>query len=163
MRDHRGAEGRQPRAEDRPRRRQGRGRPGRLASNASPPIDFVARNEFDFTIKEIADGRSWGDIDGLSYRNPAGVIVHNNERAILEDMDSLPFVTPVYKRDLEIENYFIGYLKHPYLSLYTGRGCKSRCTFCLWPQTVGGHRYRAALRRPRGRGDRLGAEGISRR
>ena len=48
----------------------------------------------------------------------------------------------VYKRDLEIENYFIGYLKHPYISLYTGRGCKSRCTFCLWPQTVGGHRYR---------------------
>ena len=57
-------------------------------------------------------------------------------------MDELPFVTPVYKRDLNIENYFIGYLKHPYLSLYTGRGCKSRCTFCLWPQTVGGHRYR---------------------
>ena len=57
-------------------------------------------------------------------------------------MDQLPFVTPVYKRDLTIENYFIGYLKHPYISLYTGRGCKSRCTFCLWPQTVGGHRYR---------------------
>ena len=55
---------------------------------------------------------------------------------------SLPFVTPVYKRDLKIENYFIGYLKHPYISIYTGRGCKSRCTFCLWPQTVGGHRYR---------------------
>ena len=25
-------------------------------------------------------------------------------------MDELPFVTPVYKRDLNIENYFIGYL-----------------------------------------------------
>jgi hypothetical protein len=34
------------------------------------------------------------------------------------------------------------YLKHPYMSFYTGRGCKSRCTFCLWPQTVGGHWYR---------------------
>ncbi|HEY2339947.1 MAG TPA: radical SAM protein, partial [Steroidobacteraceae bacterium] len=32
--------------------------------------------------------------------------------------------------------------KHPYISFYTGRGCKSRCTFCLWPQTIGGHRYR---------------------
>jgi radical SAM superfamily enzyme YgiQ (UPF0313 family) len=51
-------------------------------------------------------------------------------------------VAPVYKRDLKIENYFIGYLKHPYVSLYTGRGCRSKCTFCLWPQTVGGHRYR---------------------
>jgi radical SAM superfamily enzyme YgiQ (UPF0313 family) len=51
-------------------------------------------------------------------------------------------VAPVYQRDLRIENYFIGYLKHPYVSFYTGRGCRSKCTFCLWPQTVGGHRYR---------------------
>jgi hopanoid biosynthesis associated radical SAM protein HpnJ len=109
---------------------------------ASAAIDFVGRNEFDFTIKEVAEGREFGEIDGLSYRNDAGAIIHNRERAILEDMDKLPFVTEVYKRDLEIENYFIGYLKHPYMSLYTGRGCKSRCTFCLWPQTVGGHRYR---------------------
>jgi radical SAM superfamily enzyme YgiQ (UPF0313 family) len=48
----------------------------------------------------------------------------------------------VYQRDLRVEDYFIGYLKHPYVSLYTGRGCRSQCTFCLWPQTVGGHRYR---------------------
>jgi hopanoid biosynthesis associated radical SAM protein HpnJ len=109
---------------------------------ASTAIDFVAGNEFDFTIKELAEGRDWEDIAGLSYRDPNGLIRHNRPRAILDDMDQLPFVTPVYKRDLTIENYFIGYLKHPYLSLYTGRGCKSRCTFCLWPQTVGGHRYR---------------------
>jgi hopanoid biosynthesis associated radical SAM protein HpnJ len=109
---------------------------------ASPAIDFVARNEFDFTIKEIAEGRDWSRIDGLSYRTADGTIQHNPERQILENMDRLPFVSPVYKRDLVIEKYFIGYLKHPYISLYTGRGCKSRCTFCLWPQTVGGHRYR---------------------
>ena len=106
------------------------------------PIDFVARNEFDFTVKEIAEGRDWPAVDGISYRDGAGGIVHNQDRAILEDMDQLPFVTEVYKRDLRIEDYFIGYLLHPYVSLYTGRGCKSRCTFCLWPQTVGGHRYR---------------------
>ncbi len=109
---------------------------------SAPAIDFVARNEFDFTIKEVAEDRPFADIDGLSYRNDQGVIVHNADRAILENMDALPFVTPVYQRDLTIENYFIGYLKHPYISIYTGRGCKSRCTFCLWPQTVGGHRYR---------------------
>ncbi|HEY2177547.1 MAG TPA: hopanoid biosynthesis associated radical SAM protein HpnJ [Caulobacteraceae bacterium] len=108
----------------------------------APAIDFVARNEFDFTIKDVADDKRWADIDGLSWRNEAGAIVHNPDRAILENMDALPFVTPVYQRDLTIENYFIGYLKHPYISIYTGRGCKSRCTFCLWPQTVGGHRYR---------------------
>jgi len=108
----------------------------------APAIDFVGRNEFDFTIKEIAEGRPFADVDGVSYRNAEGVLVHNAERATLEDMDQLPFVSEVYKRDLDIEDYFIGYLKHPYVSFYTGRGCKSRCTFCLWPQTVGGHRYR---------------------
>ena len=110
--------------------------------NASRAIDFVTGNEFDFTVKEVAEGIELSRVAGLSYRNSEGRIVHNTPRPILENMDELPFVTPVYKRDLEIERYFIGYLKHPYISIYTGRGCKSRCTFCLWPQTVGGHRYR---------------------
>jgi radical SAM superfamily enzyme YgiQ (UPF0313 family) len=109
---------------------------------AAPVVDFAARNEFDFTIKEVADGRDWKSILGLSYRDANGQIQHNPDRPILENMDNLPFVTPVYKRDLNIQKYFSGYLKHPYMSFYTGRGCKSRCTFCLWPQTVGGHRYR---------------------
>ncbi|WP_099180854.1 hopanoid biosynthesis associated radical SAM protein HpnJ [Gluconobacter frateurii] len=106
------------------------------------PIDFVARNEFDFTIKEIAEGKPLAEVDGITWRNAEGEIIANKDRAMIEDMDSLPFVTEVYKRDLNINDYFIGYLKHPYISIYTGRGCKSRCTFCLWPQTVGGHRYR---------------------
>jgi hopanoid biosynthesis associated radical SAM protein HpnJ len=109
---------------------------------ASTAVDFVAREEFDFTLQEVAEGRPLAGIDGLSYRLPDGTVAHNPDREILQDMDRLPFVTPVYKRDLRIEDYFIGYLKHPYVSLYTGRGCRSRCTFCLWPQTVGGHRYR---------------------
>jgi hopanoid biosynthesis associated radical SAM protein HpnJ len=105
-------------------------------------IDFVARNEFDFTIKEVAEGRPLSDIKGISYRNASGEIRHNPDREVLEDMDLLPFVSPIYKRDLDLQKYFGGYLKHPYVSFYTGRGCKSRCTFCLWPQTVGGHNYR---------------------
>ena len=83
----------------------------------APAVDFVARNEFDFTVKEVADGISWDRIKGLTYRNRDGIIVHNEERAVLENMDELPFVTPVYKRDLKIDNYFIGYLQHPYISL----------------------------------------------
>ncbi len=109
---------------------------------ATTALDFVARNEFDFTIKDVADGQDWACIKGISYRNAEGAIVHNEDREVLTNMDLLPFVTPVYKRDLDINRYFGGYLKHPYLSFYTGRGCKSRCTFCLWPQTVGGHNYR---------------------
>jgi len=109
---------------------------------ASPAIDWVGRKEFDFTCKEVAEGRDLAGIDGLSYRNAGGKIVHNRERELIQDMDVLPWVADVYKRDLAIERYFIGYLLHPYLSLYTGRGCPAQCTFCLWPQTIGGHRYR---------------------
>ena len=108
---------------------------------AAPAIDFVARNEYEFTIKEIAEGRDWTTIKGMSYRERDGVIVHNPEREILMDWDQLPSVLPLYKQ-LDTTKYFGGYLKHPYLSYYTGRGCKSHCTFCLWPQTIGGHKYR---------------------
>ena len=109
---------------------------------ASWAVDFVGREEFDFTIQEVAAGRPFGEILGLSYKDANGAPVHNPDRPLLFNMDELPFVSPVYKRDLQVEDYFIGYLKHPYVSLYTGRGCRSKCTFCLWPQTVGGHKYR---------------------
>ena len=111
------------------------------ALSASRAIDFVARNEFDFTIKEVAEDRPLETVLGLSFRSN-GTIRHTPDRPVLEDMDTLPFVVDVYKRDLVVEHYAIGYLLHPYVSLYTGRGCRSKCTFCLWPQTVGGHRYR---------------------
>src|SRR5271156_4224391 len=108
---------------------------------ASPVIDWVGRKEFDFTCKEVAEGRPLAEVAGLSHRKD-GKIVHNPERELIQDMDSLPWVTDVYKRDLQIEKYSIGYLKDPYVSLYTGRGCPAQCTFCLWPQTIGGHKYR---------------------
>ncbi len=108
---------------------------------ASESIDFVAGNEFDFSIKEVAEGRLFDQVDGITWKNN-GQVVRNRERAILYDMDQLPFVADTYKKDLVIEDYFIGYLLYPYMSFYTGRGCKSRCSFCLWPQTVGGHVYR---------------------
>ena len=109
---------------------------------ASKAIDFVAREEFDETCVELSQGLPYAEIKGLSYRQDNGDIAHNPPRPELKDMDSLPWVTPIYKRDLTLKNYFNGYLKHPYVSFYTGRGCRSKCTFCLWPQTVGGHRYR---------------------
>src|SRR6266403_1932404 len=109
---------------------------------ASPALDFVCGNEFDFTIREIAEGRPLAQVAGLSYRDGTGELRRTLERAPLEDMDALPWVVDVYARDLDVSRYVIGYLLHPYVSLYTGRGCRSKCTFCLWPQTVGGHRYR---------------------
>ena len=108
---------------------------------ASPAVDWVGRKEFDFTCKEVAEGRPLNEVAGLSYRKD-GKIVHNPERELIHNMDALPWVVDVYKRDLQVEKYSIGYLNDPYLSLYTGRGCPAQCTFCLWPQTIGGHKYR---------------------
>ncbi|MEG3436363.1 hopanoid biosynthesis associated radical SAM protein HpnJ [Pannus brasiliensis CCIBt3594] len=108
----------------------------------NPIIDFVCRHEFDYTCKELAEDRPWNEITGLSYRDSNGEIQHNPERELIHDWDSMPSVLPVYARDLDITKYFIGYLLHPYISFYTGRGCPAKCTFCLWPQTIGGHQYR---------------------
>ena len=109
---------------------------------ASEAIDWVGRKEFDYTCRDVAAGLPLDEISGLSFRRD-GKIIHNAERALIQDFDDLPSVMDVYRRDLTIENYFIGYLKHPYVSHYTGRGCPAQCSFCLWPQTVGGNKYRA--------------------
>jgi hopanoid biosynthesis associated radical SAM protein HpnJ len=104
-------------------------------------LDFVARGEFDQTISDLAQGKPLSEIEGISYRRE-GRIAHNPDRAILQNMDELPSVLDVYRRDLSIQKYVIGYLLHPYLSIYTGRGCPGACSFCLWPQTIGGRQYR---------------------
>lgn len=109
----------------------------------NPVIDFVCRQEFDYTCQELAQGKPYEAIKGLSYRDSTGKIQHNQERELIHDWDAMPSVIPIYARDLDIRKYFIGYLLHPYISLYTGRGCPAKCSFCLWPQTIGGHQYRA--------------------
>ena len=108
---------------------------------AAPAVDWVGVGEFDYACAEIAVGRPLPQVSGIAYRD-GDRLRFTPPRPTIEDMDALPFVVDVYARDLTIEHYFIGYLLHPYVSLYTGRGCRSKCTFCLWPQTLGGHRYR---------------------
>ncbi len=107
----------------------------------APAVDFVTRGEFDYTIKEIAEGRPLAEVDGASWRD-GDRIRHNAPRPVPHDLDALPHVVDVYKRDLRLEDYQVGEARFPYVSFYTGRGCISRCTFCLWPQTIEGHRFR---------------------
>jgi hopanoid biosynthesis associated radical SAM protein HpnJ len=107
----------------------------------SGAIDFVTTGEFDYAVAEIAGGMPFEKVEGIAYRSN-GSVRRTGDRPPLQDLDALPFVSSVYARDLNIDNYFNGYLKHPYLSLYAGRGCRARCTFCLWPQTISGHAYR---------------------
>ena len=105
-------------------------------------IDFVCRHEFDYTCKELAEGKPYNEITGLTYRDSNGIIQRTEDRELVPNWDAMPGVFRTYADNLDITKYFIGYLLHPYVSFYTGRGCPAKCTFCLWPQTIGGHQYR---------------------
>ena len=108
---------------------------------ASTAIDFVARKEFDYSVAEFAWGKRVDEIGGISFRKN-GRVVHNPNRPVIENLDALPFVSEIFKRDLDFTKYNIPYLLYPYVSLYTSRGCPAHCTFCLWPQTMSGHLWR---------------------
>src|ERR1700704_3076726 len=104
-------------------------------------IDFIVRREFDYQIADYAKGKSLEELPGVSFRKNGGV-VHNPEGAVIENLDELPWVSKVYKRDLDVTRYNVPFLLNPFISFYTSRGCPAMCTFCLWPQTHSGHRWR---------------------
>jgi len=109
--------------------------------SSSLAIDFVVRREFDRQLAAFASGVSLAELPGVSYRRN-GEVIHNPEGGMIENLDELPWVSKVYKRDLDFRNYNVPFLLHPYISFYTTRGCPALCTFCLWPQTHSGHRWR---------------------
>ena len=104
-------------------------------------IDFLVRREFDYQIAGYAQGKPLEELPGVSFREN-GAIVHNPEGPAIEDLDALPWVSKVYKRDLDVTRYNVPFLLNPFISMYTTRGCPAMCTFCLWPQTHSGHRWR---------------------
>ena len=106
-----------------------------------PEIDFVCRKEFDYAVTDYAKGKPLADIPGVSFLKD-GKVVHTPDQPQLQDLDSLPHVTEVYKRDLDVKRYNVPFLLYPFVSLYTTRGCPAQCTFCLWPQTLSGHPWR---------------------
>jgi len=106
-----------------------------------PEIDFVCRKEFDYAVTDYAQGKPLADIPGISFLKD-GKVVHTPDQPQLQDLDSLPHVTEVYKRDLDVNRYNVPFLLYPFVSLYTTRGCPAQCTFCLWPQTLSGHPWR---------------------
>ena len=104
-------------------------------------IDIVCRGEFDYSTRELCEGRDWEKVDGISFIRD-GKTMHTPDRPPIEDLDALPFVAPVYRRDLPISEYVIPHFKSPYVSIYSSRGCPSKCIYCLWPQTFSGQRMR---------------------
>ncbi len=101
-------------------------------------LDAVTRREFDFTLREIADRGTYDGVEGLSWRDGES-IVHNADRPMIEDLDSLPH--PAWHH-IDLADYRDAGKLFPFLTLVGGRGCPAKCTFCQLPQVMYGHRYR---------------------
>jgi hopanoid biosynthesis associated radical SAM protein HpnJ len=112
-----------------------------MAFRDTKAIDFIVKREFDYQIRDFAQGKPLEELPGVSFRKN-GKVVHNPEGPVIENLDELPWASKVYQRDLDFTRYNVPFLLNPYISFYTSRGCPAMCTFCLWPQTHSGHRWR---------------------
>jgi radical SAM superfamily enzyme YgiQ (UPF0313 family) len=107
----------------------------------SPKVDMLVKGEFDFTVLDLANKVPREKIKGLVWKDGRGQIHENAARGPIpeEELDGYPFVTDVYRRHLNINNYWNSVHYHPYIDLFTGRGCSwGWCSFCLWPHTMYG-------------------------
>ena len=111
-------------------------------------VNILALYEYDFTLLDVAGALEQGlplkDIHGISYREN-GRIIHNPNRDFTtsEDLDQVPFVSSVYKRHLNIKDYYLSQTLYPEVQIFTGRGCPFHCTFCSWPENLMGRKYRS--------------------
>lgn len=109
-------------------------------------IDAVARKEYDLTVKEIADalvcGKDWRSVKGITYRDEDGELRRNEDMPYITDMDEVPFAAEFMKKHLDVHDYFLSIATFPEIQIFTGRGCPFHCNFCLYPQTMHGHKYR---------------------
>jgi len=105
---------------------------------AGKTLDYIARGEYDFTLKDLADGVTPDMVSGLSWRDH-GSIRHNPDRPPL-DVNRLPF--PAWHL-IDPRWYPDAGKKFPFLTLLTGRGCNNACSFCRDPQLMYGHCVRS--------------------
>lgn len=119
--------------------------PDKILNNSG--IDAVGRFEYDFTVRDYAktieNNAGFDKISGISYKKD-GKIIHNEKREYIdsEELDTIPFVSKVYKDYLNIKDYFLGHTLNPMVQIFTGRGCPNQCTFCSWPETLMGRKHR---------------------
>jgi anaerobic magnesium-protoporphyrin IX monomethyl ester cyclase len=106
-------------------------------------VDAVCIGEYDFTVLDvIRNYPRLRDVEGICYLDN-GLALRTAPRSLIEDLDSLPF--PAWHH-LDLMKYFDGSKLHPYIDIFSGRGCPHRCLFCLWPQVMHGRKVR--LRSP---------------
>lgn len=101
-------------------------------------IDAVIMGEYEFSLAEYIENGGYGT-QGVCYRDENGVIIRNEPRDYIQDLDILPFPA----RDLLPNyDYFDPILKNPFTFVLGGRGCPHQCTYCNWPQVMTGRKYR---------------------
>ena len=108
-------------------------------------IDIVIKGEYDLVVKELAErldeGKNWKDVKGICFADN-GEVITNPPGEIIEDLDELPFASEVYKKFLDIKDYYFAAADWPMIMMITGRGCPFSCFYCLYPQTMHGRKYR---------------------
>ncbi len=111
----------------------------------APAVDYIALGEYEESVTELADALEAGaddrTIPGLARRSH----LHQGrplERPLMEELDTLPFVSPIYQRFLTPAHYTFNLSRHPFVQIMAGRGCSSTCFFCPFPQISHGHTYR---------------------
>lgn len=113
----------------------------------SSVIDAIAVGEYDriiLRLAEILEGKNnLSQVPGLAYRNEKGEIVQNEAMPLIEDLDEIPFASAFIKKHLNEKDYFFAAAEYPEIQIFTGRGCPCRCNFCVYPQIMHGHKYRA--------------------
>jgi len=110
----------------------------------NPQIDAICRGEFDLTVRDLALALSNGDkldkVKGITYRDKKGIQV-NQDHPLIQNLDELPFpARHIVRSDHYRQGTFTG--KHC-TTMVSSRGCPYRCTYCLWPRTLYGSRFRA--------------------
>lgn len=113
-------------------------------------IDLIARKEYDYIVlrtgEAIRDGRAFETVEGLTYRNTSNEIKHNADAQHIEELDYIPMAAKFIKKYLDVMDYVFPAASYPAIQIFTGRGCPAHCNYCVYPQTLHGHKYR--LRTP---------------
>ncbi|VVB94979.1 tRNA-2-methylthio-N(6)-dimethylallyladenosine synthase [uncultured archaeon] len=104
----------------------------------SKKIDYIARGEYDYTLRDIANEKDSASILGITYRDENEIIT-NEDRPLIENLDDLPF--PAWHQ-IDVHDYFDAGKLYPFITLISGRGCPNNCSFCVLPQVFYGKKYR---------------------
>ena len=105
-------------------------------------IDYITRKEYDYTVPEIVEKGDVTNIKGVSYHNANGEIINNPDREPILNLDDLPFVSKVYHKFLNVNDYAYSFAQKPMIQIFSARGCPNLCNFCSYPSTMGGRIFR---------------------